>query len=209
MQAAAEEGRPGQFERWLGLTAEMTPPTTPDEFLPVCGAVGLGRLIAEGRREWLPLLRQAASDPRWRVREGVAMGLQRWGDADLPALLDEMAAWARGTLYEQRAVAAGLCEPRLLKDAEAVRRVLGLLDEITAGLPGAQERKSPAFQALRKGLAYAWSVAAAALPETGLPLLEKWLASPDKDVQWIMRENLKKARLERVAPEWVARWRNP
>ena len=60
------------------------------------------------------------------------MALQRWGDADLPAMLDEAAAWATGSRLEQRAAAAGTCEPRLLRDPAVVRRVLALLDAITA-----------------------------------------------------------------------------
>jgi hypothetical protein len=32
---------------------------------------------------------------------------------------------------------------------------------------------------------------------------EKWLADPDKDVRWIMRENLKKNRLVRMDADWV------
>ncbi len=58
---------------------------------------------------------------------------------------------------------------------------------------------------LRKGLGYCWSVAVAALPEPGKARMERWLASDDPDVRWIMRENLKKARLQRLDPEWVAR----
>jgi hypothetical protein len=41
-------------------------------------------------------LRTLAADPRWRIREGVAMALQRWGDADMDGLLAEMAVWATG-----------------------------------------------------------------------------------------------------------------
>ena len=36
-----------------------------------------------GRRRWSRVLRVAAGDPRWRVRESVAIALQRWGDADV------------------------------------------------------------------------------------------------------------------------------
>ena len=50
-------------------------------------------------------------------------------------------------------------------------------------------------------------MAAAALPEAGKPLMEKWLANADPDVRWIMRENLKKNRLVRVDAAWVDRWR--
>ena len=38
--------------------------------------------------------------------------------------------------------------------------------------------------------------------------MEKWLANPDPDVRWIMRENLKKNRLVRMDAAWVARWRS-
>ena len=33
--------------------------------------------------------------------------------------------------------------------------------------------------------------------------MERWLDTPDADVAWIMRENLKKNRLLRLDPEWV------
>ena len=60
------------------------------------------------------------------------MALQRWGDADMAALLAEMADWAAGNPWEQRAAAAALCEPRLLKQPEHAAAVLRILDEITA-----------------------------------------------------------------------------
>ena len=34
--------------------------------------------------------------------------------------------------------------------------------------------------------------------------MEKWLASDDRDVAWLMKQNLKKARLTRMDAEWVA-----
>src|SRR5689334_23998060 len=79
VQAAADLGAVEQFRRWLALGPADTPPKTALEFLPVCGAVGLGRLLAEGdlsAAEAVPELRRHANDPRWRVREGVAMALQ-------------------------------------------------------------------------------------------------------------------------------------
>ena len=71
----------------------------------------------------------------------------------------------------------------------------------------APDRRDPAFRVLRQGLAYCWSVAVAAAPAIGMPVMERWLASGDPDVRWLMRENLKKARLRRGAPEWVTAWR--
>ena len=131
------------------------------------------------------------------------MALQRWGDADMAALLAEMTEWAAGNPLEQRAAAAALCEPRLLQEPEHAAAVLRILDEITASIPQITDRKTDAFKTLRQGLGYCWSVAVAALPDVGKPLMERWLVSPDPDIRWIMRENLKKNRLVRMDAAWV------
>lgn len=89
---------------------------TPDEYLVCCGIVGLGRLVSDGDASHLSVLRQFASARRWRVREAVAMALQRIGDVDVDQLLSIAATWSRGTCLEQRAAAAAICEPRLLRD---------------------------------------------------------------------------------------------
>ena len=199
--AVMEEGDPAQFERWAALDAQAAPGDSPAVLLAVCGVMGLGRCIAEGRRGLLPALRGHASDPRWRVREGVAMGLQRIGDADMPFLLEEMERWAEGNRLEQRAAVAGPAEPRLLRDPAHAAAVLALFDRITATVAGAPDRRSDDFRVLRQALGYAWSVAIVALPEAGLPLLEKWAGSADPDVQWIVRENWKKKRLKKLLAE--------
>ena len=207
-QAVADEGDRPRFERYLAHGPDTAPVNSPYEFLAFCGAVGLGRLLAAGDDTVLAVLRRCAADPRWRLREGVAMALQRMGDADMPRLLAAMKTWARGAPLEQRAAAAALCEPRLLREPAHARATLQILDGITAAIPRMTDRRSDEFRALRQGLGYCWSVAMAALPTEGKPLMEKWLASPDPDLRWIMRENLKKARLERVDPEWVKRMRD-
>jgi hypothetical protein len=202
-QAVADEGNEAMFTRWRTFDAQQAPVNSPYEFLAFCGTLGLGRLLAEGRMDVLPTLRACASDPRWRTREAVAMALQRWGRADMDALLAEMAQWATGNPYEQRAIVAGLCEPDLLHNAEHAARILNLLDRVTESITQATDRRSDAFVALRKGLGYGWSVAVCALPDVGKPLMEHWLASEDKDIRWIMKENLKKARLARMDAKWV------
>jgi hypothetical protein len=82
--------------------------------------------------------------------------------------------------------------------------VLAVLDAITATARGAAGRRSAEFIALRKALGYCWSVAAVAAPQRGKALIEKWLADDDRDVRWIMRQNLGKARLERLDAAWLA-----
>lgn len=186
--------------------AAEAPTNTPQEFLAFCGVVGLGRLVAEGRHDLLLALRRHASDPRWRMREGVAMALQRWGRVDMDGLLAEMAVWSLGTPPEQRAAAAALCEPALLGNPAHAERTLQILDAITASVARSKDRRGEDFRALRKGLAYCWSVAVAADPPAGKPMMEPWLGSEDRDVRWIMRQNLAKRRLVRMDAAWVAAW---
>jgi hypothetical protein len=202
-QVVADEGDAALFERYLGYTADLAPVNSPYEFLAFCGVVGLGRLLAGGELARLDAIRGCAADPRWRMREGVAMALQRLGDVDMELLIREMQIWSAGSLLEQRAAAAALCEPRLLRQPDQARQVLDILDKITAGLPACPDRKHPDFQALRKGLGYCWSVAIVAAPDYGKKLFEKWLSDPDKDVRWVMQENLKKNRLLRLDAAWV------
>jgi len=51
---------------------------------------------------------------------------------------------------------------------------------------------------LRQALGSCWSVAVAALPAEGFDRLERWAAGDDPDVRWVLRENLKKARLAKA-----------
>jgi hypothetical protein len=205
-RAVAEEGDEELFRRFLDYDEATAPTNSPQEFLAFCGVLGLGRLLAEGNMELLATLRRCASDGRWRTREAVAMALQRWGEADMVSLLREMEEWSKGSVLEKRAAAAALCEPRLLGDRSHTREVLRLLDSMTVSIEEVQDRRSDEFTAFRTGLGYCWSVAVVALPEEGKRLMEKWFSSDDSDVLWIMKENLRKKRLERMDGEWVRKW---
>lgn len=205
-QAAADLVDEKRIRNWLALTPERAPTNSPEEFLVFCAALGLGRFLAQGRRDVLQDLNRSASDPRWRTREAVAMALQRWGEVDFDAMVKAIEPWIDQGPYERRAVVAGLCEPALLRDPGRARRVLRILDRITRSVTAAEDRKNEAFQALRKGLGYGWSVAVCASPEAGKALMEKWLGSKDPDVLWIMKQNLKKNRLQRLDTAWVRRW---
>ena len=141
-----------------------------------------------------------ASDGRWRVREAVAMALQRLGDADLPAMHEIVLAWATDPdPLVQRAAAAGICEPRLLATPEAAavavevcRRATDALVHLPAG-----ERRHPDVRTLRQALGYCWSVAVAADPAPGLAAFDA-LDDGDADVAWLVRSNRTKKRLARL-----------
>jgi hypothetical protein len=198
VEAVGEEADP---ERLWRLSASS------DELFALWGTAGLGHLAAADPVPVMSWLRELAGDPRWRVREGVAMALQHLGRHNMTRLLAEMEKWATDGPYVQRAAVAGLCEPSLLKEPEQVVRVLRVLDRVTRSLAASTDRKEDGFKVLRQALGYCWSVAAAAQPEAGRPLMEKWLRAPDKDVSWVMQSNLGKTRIAALGPGWVTKWR--
>lgn len=195
----AELGSKKQFKQFLSFQAQEN---TPEVFLVFCGVIGLGKLAAN-EPGLFDQLREYASDPRWRIREAVATGLQLVGDQDMDLLLKEMQKWSKGNWYEKRAAAAALAEPRLLKQPKYAKKVLQVLDEITASMESADRPKDEAFKVLRQGMGYCWSVVVGALPEEGKLVMEKWLDSQNKDIHWMMRENLKKNRLIKMDSDWV------
>lgn len=201
--AVAEIASEQQIEEFLSIPMEQAPENTPDVFLVFCGVVSLGTLIAQGDYKNFTRLRAYASDPRWRIREAVAIALQTVGDQDMKILLKEMKKWIKGGWYEKRAVAAALAEPRLLKENQIALQVLQIFDQITTEIEAAEDNKDEAFKVLRQSMGYCWSVAVAALPETGKPMMAKWLNGRNKDICWIMKENLKKNRLIRMDTDWV------
>ena len=37
--------------------------------------------------------------------------------------------------------------------------------------------------------------------------MEKWFQDEDKDIRWIMKENLRKNRLLKMDEQWTAQWK--
>ena len=197
--AVAEAGSKQQFENFLSFEAEEN---TPEVFIVFCGLVGLGNLAAR-EPHLFERLRTYASDPRWRIREAVATGLQLAGDEDMDLLFREVNTWSQGNWYEKRAAAAALAEPRLLKQPKHAREALKVLDDITLSMERAKDAKDESFRVLRQTMGYCWSVAVVALPKTGKLLMEKWVDCKNRDIRWIMKDNLKKNRLVKMDPSWV------
>lgn len=202
-EAVADLGGQARFEHFLSLDNEKATTNSPEGYLVFCGVVGIGKLIVEGKSKYWDRLRPYASDSRWRIREAVAIALQRVGDSEMDGLLNEMQIWKDGNWLEKRAVAAALAEPRLLKKPEDVIQVLQIFDKITSEMESAKDSKSEDFKILRQGMAYCWSVAVAALPKEGKQAMEKWLKSQNPDIRWVMKENLKKNRLMKMDAEWA------
>ena len=109
-----------------------------------------------------------------------------------------------GTWSWPTALPTRVAEPDLLKNPEIAETALMLHRRILAELESASERRTEDFLKLRQGLGYSLSVVVCALPALGFGYLNELAASGDKDVRWILNNNLKKARLVRDFPEETA-----
>lgn len=194
--AAAEE----VDEDWARSWARDAPGDDPtDVFVISVALVALGRFAAGGWAGTVELLRSRAADDEWRIREAVAIGLQRLGD-DRPEELALIAGeWSvSGDPLVARAAVAAVAEPRLLKTSVAVEAALGVLDSATRLVMASANRHDEGVRVLRQTLGYAWSVVIAADVDRGWPRFVELAGSEDPDVAWIVRENLKKNRLARL-----------
>lgn len=201
--AAAEAASIGQMEEMLGADGPDVQENSPEVFVVFCGIVAMGALCNLDDPEAFDRLKRYANDPRWRIREAVAMALQGIGRRNMRLLLDEMLSWLDGSYCVLRAVAAGLCEPELLKDENGAAKVLDILDQITIHYQEGPASDKEGYEVLKKGLSYCWSVAATANLPYGKRLMEKWISSGHTGVRKIMQENLKKNRLIRLEKDWV------
>lgn len=188
----------------LALDVEPPPGTADpdrDEYVVACATAALGRLWADGLPDAEARLRHRATDASWRVREAVAIALQYLGDRDPDLLRRTVGEWSAGPdLLRARAAVAGICEPRLLVDADTAQAALDACEAATAlirALP-AERRRDEDKRVLRQALGYCWSVAVSASPEPGLARFRALDTDDDADVAWIVRENRKKARLKRL-----------
>jgi hypothetical protein len=190
------------------ISSNEAPVNDPKEFLPFCGAVALGAIASIHRgffRPAFPLLKKLANDPRWRMREGVAMGLQKLIAKQGQDVLAELDSWiAKNEWLPMRAVVAGVAEPALLKDHQIAKGALELHEKIFAQILATGERKTCEFKILRQALGYSLSVVVCAIPKEGFEYMQRIACLHDNDVLWVIRENLKKNRLVRNFPDEVA-----
>lgn len=180
---------------------------TASEFVILCGVVAAGACAAV-RSEWceqvVDMLSYYACSSSWRVREAVATAFQHLLSADAQTIMPYLSQLAiSNSFLQQRAAIAAIAEPRLLYVPELTEGALQLqrtVLEHVSHVP-ATERKCEDFRILRRTLGYTLSVVAAALPTKGFAFMRECALWNDIDVNWILRENLKKKRLAKYPQE--------
>jgi len=180
---------------------------TPGEFVVLCGVVACGAcasVYAAWRHEMLARLSEFACNASWRVREGTAIAFQHL----LEAVPEETSAclriWASdGNCWQQRASIAAIAEPALMNDAalrDAAFEIQQVILRRFHAIPQS-ERKREDVKVLRQATGYTLSVITAALPEQGFALMRECASWGDADINWILRENLKKKRLAKFSDQ--------
>jgi hypothetical protein len=196
--------QPGEVRmllNYLVMDAKTVTRNTPDEFIALCGVVAFGACAAvrsEWRGEVFALLGDFACSAAWRVREGVAIAFQHLllvAEEESIEYLVELAT--KGNCFQQRASIAAIAEPSLLHTPVIVDAALTIQQLVLERLHAVpiDERKHDDVRALRQALGYTVSVVAAAAPEKGFALMHECAGWGDADINWVLRENLKKKRL--------------
>jgi len=174
---------------------------TPGEFVVICGVLGFGAsavAVTDWREEVFERLAHYARNHSWRVREAAALALQKLllaaPDETLLLLMDLL---DRGDCLQLRACLAAVSEPTLLTTVQFISSALimqRVAIEYLHALP-ATERRRTDVRVLRQALGYTLSVVTAANPDDGFALMCEIATWNDPDINWILRENLKKRRL--------------
>jgi hypothetical protein len=191
----------------IGISEDKAPTNNPMEIVPFCGSWGVGLIgsISEVYfHEAVSLFREGANDPRWRMREAVAFGIQKILEKRSQAMIQELTGWiGRNNWLEMRAIAAGVAQPKLLAEYENAKSALELHKLIFKKIKMSKARKSEEFKTLRKGLGYTLSVVVSHIPDEGFQEMKELIKIQDHDLLWITKNNLKKKRLTNVFPSEV------
>ncbi|MOA06141.1 hypothetical protein D3C78_1257660 [compost metagenome] len=197
--------------RWTKIDPSQADTNEARVFLPFCAILALGAYYpyAEGnnKKRCINEIVNSMSDPRWRIREGSAMALQRIGEKEfstIKELMEQM--FDSSNLLERRAFVAALAHPPILEDSEAVSFALDLSERIIDDIVADPSLgRSEEYRVLSKGLEYAISVFVERMPLEGFALLNKYAMSGDKRIQKIVKSNIGKARIAKKYPEEIRR----
>jgi len=176
---------------------------TPEEFIVMCGVLGYCVLNKSNPQNALDRIEEYAISSSWRVREAVAMGIQELALNDSKVLIETLDQWSMGNEKVKRAIIAGLCEPKVLKNKYILENTFRYLRQFTDELSLCSVKLTEEQKILRKALGYAWSVAIVENESIGTSLFETLINNDNKNIRWIVKNNLKKKRLEKMNADWV------
>ena len=190
------------LEKLLKYTPDKAPTNNPLEFLPFCATWALGIFGIKSKQNYrnsISKIKSLANDSRWRMREAVAKAIHIMLERNEFELINELEKWIEEEEWLlMRAVATGLASPRILK--KKAQKALRLHELIFNQIIRTSPQKNEEFMVLRKGLGYSLSVVVQAIPEDGFKFMDQFTRSENKNIIWILKQNLKKNRLIKNHP---------
>ncbi|MFX1512576.1 MAG: hypothetical protein ACFFCQ_08315 [Promethearchaeota archaeon] len=194
-------------EKLIQISPEKAPTNEPREILPFCGVCAIGKIGALSEKYFpksIIYLKDLANDSRWRMREAVRIGIERILLKNSQKVTNELENWVKNDNWlEMRAVAAGVAYPKALENQEVAYLALNLHKKIFVQIINSKHRRNENFKILKKGLCYTLSVVTQAVPDEGFDYMKQLLGYNDKDINQIIKENLKKNRLKKNFPKRV------
>ncbi|MEJ2568512.1 MAG: hypothetical protein P8Z50_06550 [candidate division WOR-3 bacterium] len=176
--------------KWLEITKDQADANDPKSFPAFCAAVCLGKIYTKTKdKKLISILQKLSTDRRWRLREAIAFGFQAIGENNFNDLKSIFSEWIKkSNNLEKRAILVSLAHPKFLNE-ENVKFCFEITDTVLKEM----DREND-FDVLKKGLSFTISVFAVPNPDFGFKFIKKWIGK-DKDIDKIMKENLKKNRL--------------
>jgi hypothetical protein len=194
----------GLLDGWAATSDVEAPVTEPTVVLPCAAVAAYGEVGAVWPAWWpdeMRKLRRAAGDRRWRVREIVAVALQRLLAADGERTSAELLAWAADDdPLVVRAAVAATADPPLLRRPELHEAFTAIQRRAVATFHAiaADRRRDDTTRVLRQALGFTLGVVAVGTNDAAVLVETATLAaSGDADLAWVVRRNLAAARLVR------------
>lgn len=152
-------------------------------------------------------LKNSLNDERWRVREIVTESYKRIGLSSYDELISQFEAILaeRITPLEMRGLLATVAHPELLHSEQQLtfsQKIMILTFNFYTDFDLTQFTKEDKL-VLKKGLSFAPSVIISKNPKEGFLFFDTLIATQNKDITRIVKENLKKKRLSNVYPDEV------
>lgn len=162
----------------LALDADDAPGATDMEFLPVCGVLALAKRGAKDKKfrpKAFALLKEAADDLRFRVRDAVSQGLAILGAAHPDETIHAMLTWADGYLYAANVMEALKSAAFLdaIKDADAAIACVNACFQLAVQAPRSAERY-PGYKSLIEGLSVVPGLVAVRFGAPMFDVMESW-----------------------------------
>jgi len=187
---------------WARIAPDDAPTNHPKEFLPFCAILSLGSSYSlasqKNKAKFIDIIKNAASDPRWRIREASAMGFQRIAEKDFNVTKKLFSEWIKkATFSEKRAILVALAHPPILNNEENVAFCFQIADEVLQGLLdlNRSDEETEEYTILKKGLGFTLSVYVAYSPRKGFLFLKEWAQKGNDEIRKIIKTNLSKSRL--------------